>query len=71
MGKIGGFLRENGEILLGLLPLLAILGILLVIFFKMLVSDPRSILGAVFTQREELEPVHIGIHARLFVKFCQ
>ena len=49
MGKIGGFLRENGEILLGLLPLLAILGILLVIFFKMLVSDPRSILGAVFT----------------------
>lgn len=48
MGKIGGFLRENGEILLGLLPLMAILGILLVIFFKMLVSDPKSILGAVF-----------------------
>ena len=59
MGKIGGFLRENGEILLGLLPLLAILGILLVIFFKMLVSDPKSILGAVF--------VVIGVVALLTV----
>ena len=49
MEKIGDFLNEYGELLLIGLPVLALLVILLGIFFKMLINNPKSMLGALFT----------------------
>lgn len=49
MEKIGNFLIENGEIIFCLLPVLAILVILFGVFIKMLVKNPKSMLGALFT----------------------
>lgn len=49
MEKIGGFFSEYGGLLLCGLPVLALLVILFGIFIKMLIKNPNSMLGALFT----------------------
>lgn len=49
MEKIGGFFSEYGGLLLCGLPVLALLVILFGIFIKMLIKNPKSMLGALFT----------------------
>ena len=49
MEKIGEFFSEYGELLLCGLPVLALLVILFGIFIKMLIKNPKSMLGALFT----------------------
>ena len=49
MEKIGDFLSEYGEMLLIGLPVFTLLGILFGVFIKMLIKNPKSMLGALFT----------------------
>ncbi|MBP7186148.1 MAG: hypothetical protein KBA55_05160 [Ruminococcus sp.] len=49
MEKIGEFFSEYGGLLLCGLPVLALLVILFGIFIKMLIKNPKSMLGALFT----------------------